>query len=73
MVVSHTNILSLSQSRANPVDEVIPVESSVGSLIDVDSGVSVVESDFLEKEVTLAQKILSPVPHVSPLLISAID
>lgn len=42
---------TLSHSRANPVDEVIPIDSSVESLIDVDSGVSVVDSDFLEREV----------------------
>jgi hypothetical protein len=52
-------------SRANPVDEVIPVDSSVSSLVDVDSGVSVVESNFLEKEVCLSfipmfQAILTP-------------
>lgn len=42
---------SEEEARANPVDEVIPTESSVGSLVDVDSGVSVVPSDFLEQEV----------------------
>lgn len=40
-----------THSRANPVDEVITIDSSVESLIDVDSGVSVVDSDFLEREV----------------------
>jgi len=42
---------SEEEARANPVDEVIPTESSVGSLVDVDSGVSVVSSEFLEQEV----------------------
>ncbi|KAG0635358.1 hypothetical protein HOY80DRAFT_893204 [Tuber brumale] len=42
---------SEEEVRANPVDEVITTESSVGSLVDVDSGVSVVPSGFLEQEV----------------------
>lgn len=50
----------LSHSRANPVNEVIPIDSSIGSLIDVDSGVSVVDSDFLDKEVIA----LSFYPHM---------
>ncbi|PWW73952.1 hypothetical protein C7212DRAFT_329583 [Tuber magnatum] len=36
---------SEEEVRANPVAEVIPTESSVGSLVDVDSGVSVVPSE----------------------------
>ncbi|KAI5842434.1 hypothetical protein DFP73DRAFT_632654 [Morchella snyderi] len=48
----HDNhMLTSVRPRANPVDEVIPVDSSVSSLVDVDSGVSVVESNFLEKEI----------------------
>ncbi|RPA94113.1 hypothetical protein L873DRAFT_1814837 [Choiromyces venosus 120613-1] len=42
---------SEEEARANPVAEVIPTESSVESLVDVDSSVSVVPSDFLEQEV----------------------
>ncbi|KAK6343484.1 hypothetical protein TWF730_011073 [Orbilia blumenaviensis] len=34
------------EAAAPPVDEVIPTDSSVASLVDVDSGVSVVSSDF---------------------------
>jgi len=41
---------SEEEARANPVDEVIPTESSVGSLVDVDSGVSVVPPEFLDQE-----------------------
>lgn len=46
-----SDVYPLFHSRANPVDEVIPIDSSVESLIDVDSGVSVVDSDFLDREV----------------------
>lgn len=48
-----------THSRANPVDEVITIDSSVESLIDVDSGVSVVDSDFLEREVTTPEPFFS--------------
>lgn len=47
--------ISYLHSRANPVDEVITIDSSIESLIDVDSGVSVVDSDFLEREVITPQ------------------
>lgn len=51
-------------SRANPVDEVISIDSSVESLIDVDSGVSVVDSDFLDREVTFISQLFPPLLHV---------
>ncbi|KAF3937263.1 hypothetical protein ABW19_dt0200010 [Dactylella cylindrospora] len=38
-------------SAAPPLDTVIPTDSSVASLIDVDTGVSVVSSDFPDQEV----------------------
>ncbi|KAF3904893.1 hypothetical protein ABW20_dc0107493 [Dactylellina cionopaga] len=38
-------------SAAPQVDSVIPTDSSVASLIDVDSGVSVVSSDFPDQQV----------------------
>lgn len=41
-------------SRANPVDEVIPTDQSVESLIDVNTGVAVVPNDFLEQEVCVS-------------------
>ncbi|KAF8249815.1 hypothetical protein K440DRAFT_598042 [Wilcoxina mikolae CBS 423.85] len=46
--------------RANPVDEVIPTDQSIESLIDVHTGVAVVPSDFREQEVkteTQAQRL----------------
>lgn len=39
------------EAAAPPVDTVIPSDSSVASLIDVDSGVSVVSSDFPDQTV----------------------
>jgi len=42
---------SEEEARAPPVDEVIPTDSSVSSLVDVDSGVSVVSSGFLDQDV----------------------
>ncbi|KAK6525819.1 hypothetical protein TWF281_010862 [Arthrobotrys megalospora] len=47
-------------STAPPVDQVIPTDSSVASLVDVDSGVSVVSSDFPNQPVktyTQAQRL----------------
>jgi len=41
---------SEEEAHANPVDEVIPTESSVGSLVDVDSGVPA-PSEFSEQGV----------------------
>ncbi|KAK6346712.1 hypothetical protein TWF696_006827 [Orbilia brochopaga] len=38
-------------TAAPPVDTVIPSDSSVASLVDVDSGVSVVSSDFPDQQV----------------------
>jgi len=42
---------SAEEARAPPVDEVIPADSSVASLVDVDSGVSVVSSGFLDQDI----------------------
>jgi len=54
-----------SYSRANPVDEVIPTDQSVESLIDVDTGVAVVPSNFKEQEVGVSPDPPShyPNPH----------
>lgn len=54
-------------SRANPVDEVIPIDSSIGSFIDVDSGVSVVDSGFLDREVTFTLRLFSSPASCSSL------
>ncbi|KAK6507629.1 hypothetical protein TWF481_006055 [Arthrobotrys musiformis] len=43
---SQRAVLRVPKSAAPPVPEIIPTDSSVASLIDVDSGVSVVSSDF---------------------------
>ncbi|KAA8906655.1 hypothetical protein FN846DRAFT_948274 [Sphaerosporella brunnea] len=43
--------LTHNRSRAPPVDEVIPTDQSVESLIDVNTGVAVVPNDFKEQEV----------------------
>ncbi|KAF8544872.1 hypothetical protein BDD12DRAFT_813691 [Trichophaea hybrida] len=51
---------SAEEARANPVDEVIPTDQSIESLIDVHTGVAVVPSDFKEQEVkteTQAQRL----------------
>jgi len=51
---------SAEEARANPVDEVIPTDQSIDSLIDVHTGVAVVPSDFKEQEVkteTQAQRL----------------
>ncbi|KAI5779268.1 hypothetical protein EDC01DRAFT_633961 [Geopyxis carbonaria] len=42
---------SAEEARAQPVPEIIPTESSVESLVDVDSGVTVVPSDFEEQDI----------------------
>ncbi|EPS36641.1 hypothetical protein H072_9830 [Dactylellina haptotyla CBS 200.50] len=44
-------VAPICSSAAPPVETVIPTDSSVASLIDVDSGVSVVSSDFQDQPV----------------------
>jgi len=43
---------SAEEAAVNPVDEVIPTDQSIESLIDVNTGVVVVPPDFKEREVT---------------------